>query len=172
MSYNYTLRYRTFDQLMSEVTIDFQNISLENFIEPAQLIKVAKRVNYDLGLRIMMTKEALLEVEKGRVKLPDDFFVLNFAMICDEGSVHQVFPQGTHIEERRVVPSYQETPAIIDPCTDGPVNCQVCQSNTCGCSTCNSCNSSPCGCIVPAACSATPDYNPLVPYKLQDYNLE
>ena len=77
MSYNYTLKYRTFDDLLGEVTQDFQNIDLENFIEPHQLIKVAKRVNYDLGLRIMMTKETLLEVEKGRVKLPDDFFTLN-----------------------------------------------------------------------------------------------
>ena len=69
MSYNYTLKYRTFDQLLSDVQVDFQNYSLQNMIEPQTLIKVAKRVNYDLGLRIMMTKEALLEVEKGRVKI-------------------------------------------------------------------------------------------------------
>jgi hypothetical protein len=165
--YNYTIKYRTFDQLLSEVSMDFQNIDLENFIEPHQLIKVAKRVNYDLGLRIMMTKEALLDVEKGRVKLPDDFFVLNYAMICDEGSmVLGPYPQGTHIEERKIVPAYQETPAVINPCTDGPVNCQVCQSTVCGCGTCNSCQPTPCSCTtppVPAACSTTP-YNPLVPY--------
>ena len=127
------------------------------------MIKVAKRVNYDLGLRIMMTKEALLEVEKGRVKLPDDFFTLNFAMICDEGSISTVLPQGTHIEERKIIPPYQETQAIISPCTDGVVNCQTCQS--CGCGTCTSCSPSPCGCspVIPAAC-ATESYNPLVPY--------
>jgi hypothetical protein len=158
MSYNYTLRYRTFDQLLSEVTMDFQNLDLENFIEPHQLIKVAKRVNYDLGLRIMMTKEALLDVEKGRVKLPDDFFVLNYGMICDERTVSTVFPQGTHIEERKIIPSYKETPAYISPCTDGTVNCQVCQQCTC--------EAAPCGCgtpVVPAACSAGP-YNPLIPF--------
>lgn len=166
MSYNYTLKYRTFDQLLSEVSMDFQNLDLENYIEPHQLIKVAKRVNYDLGLRIMMTKEALLDVEKGRVKLPDDFFVLNYAMICDEGSVHTVFPQGTHIEERKIVPNYQETPGVISPCTDGTVNCQVCQTDLCSCGSCNTCAPTPCGCApspVPAACSASP-YNPLVPY--------
>lgn len=157
MSYNYTLKYRTFNQLLSDIEVDFQNISLENFIEPQQLIKVAKRVNYDLGLRIMMTKETLLEVEKGRVKLPDDFFTLNYAMICDEGSITTVFPQGTHIEERKIIPNYQETPAYISPCTDGVVNCQKCQqpANDCGCG----CATPP----VPAACSSTP-YNPLVPY--------
>lgn len=156
MSYNYTLRYRTFDDLLSEVSMDFQNIDLENFIEPHQLIKVAKRINYDLGLRIMMTKETILEVEKGRVKLPDDFFTLNYAMICDEGSVTTAMPQGTHIEERPFIPQYQETLSNISACTDGTVNCRVCQqpSANCGC---------PCDNVVPAACSAGP-YDPLIPF--------
>lgn len=168
MSYNYTLKYRRFDQLLSDVQVDFQNLSLQNMIEPQQLIKVAKRVNYDLGLRIMQTKETLLEVEKGRVKLPDDFFVLNFALICFQHTDHVVFPQGTHIEERKVIPPYQETPAVISPCTDGTVNCTKCQTQVCGCGTCNTCSPTPCGCAsqqpqVLAACSATP-FNPLVPY--------
>lgn len=162
MSYNYTVKYRRFDQLLSDVQVDFQNLSLQNMIEPQQLIKVAKRVNYDLGLRIMQTKEALLEVEKGRVRLPDDFFVLNFALICFEHTDHVVFPQGTHIEERKITPNYQETPAFISSCTDGVVNCVKCQS--CGCGTCNTCAPTPCGCNkVPTACSAGP-FNPLIPF--------
>lgn len=152
MSYNYTLKYRTFDDLLTEVNQDFQNIKLENFIEPHQLIKVAKRLNYDLGLRIMMTKEAILEVEKGRVKLPDDFFVLNYAMICDEHTTHTSMPQGTHIEERKISPKYQETPAIINPCCDGPVNCQNPPIHT----SCNTCNPSPCSCVQPVqACQSS-----------------
>lgn len=152
MSYNYTLRYKTFNQLLEEVRVDFQNYSLESFIEPQLLIKVAKRVNYDLGLRILQTKEALLEVEKGRVKLPDNFYTLNFALICDEVTVHQAVPQGTNIQE---IPLYRETPAVISACTDGTVNCQQCQQPE-PCS---------CGCApqVPTACS-TAEYNPLVPY--------
>ena len=50
------LKYRTFDMLLADVQVDFQNMTLQNMIEPQQLIKVAKRVNYDLGLRIMSTK--------------------------------------------------------------------------------------------------------------------
>ena len=42
MDYNYTLKYRTFDQLLDDVLIDFQKYSLENMIEPQQLLKVAK----------------------------------------------------------------------------------------------------------------------------------
>lgn len=154
MSYNYTLKYKTFDQLLADIQIDFQNLSLQNMIEPQQLVKIAKRVSYDLGLRVLMTKEALLDVEKGRVKLPDDFFTLNFALICDEVTVHQAMPQGTNMQEVKLVPPYQETPAVINPCTDGPVNCQSCQApvTTCGCPG-----------PTPSACS-TAEYNPLVPY--------
>lgn len=151
MSYNYTLKYKTFDQLIAEVSLDFPKYDLEHFIDNAQLIKVAKRVSYDLGLRIQMTKEALLEVEKGRVKLPDDFFTLNFALICDEQHVEVVLPQGTNIQEIPV--EYKETPPVIDGCALPTINCQKCQPNPCTCS----CEPQP------AACS-TIEYNPLVPY--------
>lgn len=155
--YNYTIKYRSFDELMSSVKVDFQGYDLEHFIEPAQLIKVAKRVNYDLGLRIGQTKEYLLEVEKGRAKLPDNFYVLNFALICDYAEDHVVYPQGTHIEERKIVPPYQETPNYISSCTNGTVNCTVCQQpivdTGCGCAKPS----------IPAACSSEP-YNPLIPF--------
>jgi len=137
MSYNYTLRYRTFDQLLDACRIDFTQYDLTNYIEPQQLIKVAKRVSYDLGLRIMMTKETLLEVKKGKVRLPADFFVLNYALVCDNVTVHQPVSQGTFIEERPLIlPTYKPIgPAIIDPCTDGTVNCHTCgiPCNTCTC---------------------------------------
>ena len=71
MDFNYTLRYRTFDQLLEDVTVDFNTFALENMIEPQTLIKVARRLNYDLGLRINQTKEVVLEVCHGKVKLPD-----------------------------------------------------------------------------------------------------
>ena len=134
MTYNYTLRYKTFNQLLDEVSVDFQNYDLENYIEPATLIKVAKRVNYDLGLRIFQTKEAILEVEKGRVKLPDNFYVLNFALVCDEYTVYSPTPQGTWIEERPYIAPYQETTPIINSCEIGPVNCQNCGNIDCSCS--------------------------------------
>lgn len=76
------LQYRTFDQLLDEVATDFITYSNEGMIEPAQLIKVAQRVNYDLGLRIHGTKEKVLDIEKRKTKLPDDFYVLNYAYLC------------------------------------------------------------------------------------------
>jgi hypothetical protein len=135
MGFNYTLKYRTFDQLLDDVQVDFQNLSLQNMIEPQQLIKVVKRVSNDLGLRIFMTKEALLEVNKGRVKLPDNFHVLNYAMVCDEMTIQEPLIQGTNIQEVPMIPTYKQTSSVIDVCAAPTVNCQSCgiPTNTCGC---------------------------------------
>ena len=52
-------KYRTFDSLMEDVSIDFSTYALDGMIDPAQLIKVATRVNYDLGIRIHRTKQVV-----------------------------------------------------------------------------------------------------------------
>ncbi len=107
MNYNYTLKYRTFDQLLADAQMDLSGYDLQGQIAPAQLIKVALRVNYDLGLRIQMTKEAMLQVEKGKVKLPDGFNVMNYGLICGEHTETFVPPQGTHTESLNpVVPKF------------------------------------------------------------------
>lgn len=134
MSYNYTLSYRRFDQVLDDIRVDFKTYELENLLEPQELIKVAKRVNYDLGLRINKTSEKLLEICKGNVKLPDDFFTLNYALVCDEVTETQGMPQGTWIEERPFITPYQEVPKTIDLCVPATVNCTKCNSpSPCGC---------------------------------------
>ncbi len=153
MSYNYTLKYRTFDQVLEDIHVDFQNYNLENMIEPQQLIKVVKRCNYDLGLRIYKTKEAVLELTRGKVKLPDDFYVLNFATVCDEVTYFNPTPQGTWIEDRPLITPYQEVPANIDLCAAPTVNCTKCNPEPCNCTPCST--TSPCETAV---------YNPLEPY--------
>lgn len=105
MNYNYTLKYRTFESLLEDVKIDLRSLTLQNKIEPAQLVKVAMRINYDLGLRINMTKEAILEVEKGRVRLPEDFFVMNFALAVNQGYDLIVPAQGTNVQD--VTPTWR-----------------------------------------------------------------
>ena len=50
-------KYRTFDSLMEDVSIDFSTYALEGMIDAAQLIKVATRVNYDLGLKYIELKK-------------------------------------------------------------------------------------------------------------------
>lgn len=92
------LKYRTFDELLSEVSTDFIQYNNEGMIEPGQLIKVAQRVNYDLGLRIHGTKEKILDIVKNKTRLPDDFYVLNYAMLCGKYTVQQPTLQGRQTE--------------------------------------------------------------------------
>jgi hypothetical protein len=141
--YNYTLKYRTFDELVSDVAMDFEKFDIEGMIQPQTLIKIARKVNYDLGLRIYQTKEVVLEVEKGFVKLPDDFYVFNFGLICGEYEEKVLLPQGTHVEERYLTPDYKWQPDTIDTCTD--------QTATPTCQTCNA-STDPCNCTVPTPC--------------------
>jgi hypothetical protein len=91
-------KYRTFDELLNEVATDFVQYNNEGMIEPGQLIKVAQRVNYDLGLRIHGTKEKILDIEKKKTKLPDDFYVLNYAMLCGHYTVLQPILHGRQTE--------------------------------------------------------------------------
>jgi len=113
---NYTLKYRTFNQLLEDVTIDFNTFALENMIEPQQLIKLVKKINYDLGLKVNQTKEVILEISHGKVKLPDDFYVLNNAMICGkytENVGYDGLASGTTMQE---IP-YTPFPDDVEPCS-------------------------------------------------------
>lgn len=76
------VKYRTFDELLDSVRIDLHVQEAEGFIEPQQLIKVARNVNYELGLKVNPNREKLIELQRGKAKLPLDFYVLNFAVIC------------------------------------------------------------------------------------------
>ena len=96
--------YRTFSQLMEDVSIDFSTYALEGLIEPQQLIKVAQRVNYDLGLRIHRTKEVIIDIEHGRGQLPVDFKYVNYAFRCGSYKISASLPSGTHVETTNDVP--------------------------------------------------------------------
>lgn len=78
------VQYRTFNDLLDSVKLDMKSYDLEGMIDPQQLIKVAMRVNYELGLKVNPSRAKAIEVHKGKAKLPPDFYVLNFAMICED----------------------------------------------------------------------------------------
>lgn len=113
------LKYRTFDQLLSDVIVDLPTIYQEGLMEPAQLIKIAQRVTYDLGLWIHQQKTAMLEVERQKARLPNDFYVLNFAMLCQHYHVEEPVITGTQTEEVLLCP----LPENIDPCDCNPKPC-------------------------------------------------
>lgn len=121
MAHNWTLKYRTFDQLLADVAGDFKKYQMQDLIDPQDMVKVVKRVNYDLGLRIHTVKEKVLEVEKNKVRLPNDLYILDFALVLGSYQVREYMPQGTNIQERIVgaVPNYKEAPPeVVDLCTD------------------------------------------------------
>ena len=122
-------KYRTFDQLYNDVVVDFATYNIEGFIDPGQLIKVATRVNYDLGLRIHRTKEVVLDIEHGKARLPYDFAFLNYAFRCGSYSIADRMPSGTHIETFNDVP-YVPAPGESGPCGD-PECRDVCVIKTC-----------------------------------------
>ena len=156
MDFNYTLKYRTFDQLLEDVTIDLNTFALENMIEPQTLIKLARKLNYELGLRINQTKEVLLDVCHHKVKLPDDFYVWNYAMICGEHTENVGYggmQGGTNIQE---VP-YKEFPNTVDTCAVETVNCRPCNSNPCN-------HTAACDLNHPIVDPADVAYDPLNPY--------
>jgi hypothetical protein len=156
MDFNYTIKYRSFNQLLEDVSVDFNTLALENMIEPQTLIKLAKKLNFDLGLRINQQKEVILEVCHGKVKLPDDFYTFNFAFICGaftESVGYDGYASGTNIQE---VP-YVEVPSTVDQCALPTVNCRTCNSNPCN-------HTAACDLNHPIVDPIPTEYDPLNPY--------
>lgn len=77
------VKYRSFDELLDSVKIDLKHYDLEGLIDPQQLIKVAIKVNYELGLKINPSRSKAITIQKGKGRLPLDFDVLNFALLCE-----------------------------------------------------------------------------------------
>lgn len=77
-------KYRTFDDLLDSVKIDLYTWDLEGLINPQQLIKVALRVNYDLGVKIQRTLSRTIEIKDGKGKLPEGLDILNYALVCED----------------------------------------------------------------------------------------
>lgn len=122
-------KYKTFNQLLDDVSVDFSNYAMDGMLEPQQLIKVATRINYDLGLKINRTKQIILDVEHSKAKLPWDFAFLNYAFICGEYTVRMDMPSGTHVDTTNPVP-YVPDPGFTGPCAD-PTCSDVCVITPC-----------------------------------------
>lgn len=109
-------KYRTFDELLESVKVDFNTYDMEGMIEPQQLIKVAIRVNYDLGIRIQRNNARIIDVENGKAKLPSDFSTLCYAAVCGNYKINNTMPAGTHIDTTQ--PKYTPDPGYTGPCDD------------------------------------------------------
>lgn len=79
------IQYRTFDELMSAVASDMKSFDLEGFLDPGDFIKIAQRINKELTVKINPEKDTVLHIEKGRCRLPTDFYMVNYAVQCVGG---------------------------------------------------------------------------------------
>src|SRR5437868_730375 len=93
------IKYRTLDELLSDIAIDLPVQERESMIEPAQLIKVVQRINYELGLKLTQNRFTILDICDGVAKLPDDFSVMNFAMLSYQYNKVQKIITGTQRED-------------------------------------------------------------------------
>jgi hypothetical protein len=122
-------KYRTFDQLLEDVKVDFSTYDLEGMIRTEQLIKVATRVNYDLGLKIHQSKEVIIDAEHNKAQLPSDFKSLNYAFVCSNYRIVNTNPSGTHTDTTQ--PKWVPEPGQPNVCTT-PEDCEnVCVVKTC-----------------------------------------
>lgn len=113
--------YITFDELMASVESDFAVYSRNALINRGNYIKVVRKVNHDLGLKIFKEKEAVLNIENYKADLPVDFLYLQMALGCGEIKMFGT-PSiyGTHTQEREV-PATCTTPdkACLNSNCDG-----------------------------------------------------
>lgn len=117
------LQYITFEELLNSVRTDFRSYELEGLIEPMELIKIAIKVNYDLGLKINSTKETIIDIDNGLAKLPADFDTMNFALLCY--NYHTVTPTiGSGLETQEIVLSNTLTSGCT-PCEIDHTPCPV-----------------------------------------------
>lgn len=82
MANKYLLKYRTWDELLADASMDLKKYAVNGLIDPAPLIKIAMLINKKLGNKLRPVKEAVLHVEKGRVRLPADFHLLQHGFMC------------------------------------------------------------------------------------------
>jgi hypothetical protein len=116
--YDYKIKYRTLDQLISAVADDWPGYDAENLIDPSQLIKVVRRINKQLGLRITKTRESIITFDNWLVNVPDDLQYLNFALVCGRYVYSYPLPQGVHTENVDVDCSNGCTDVFITPFGD------------------------------------------------------
>jgi hypothetical protein len=96
------LKYKTFDELIASIEGDLEIYSENNLIDSASLIKHAKYVNADLGLKLNKVQECDIQITNYKADLPNDFFSAIHAVaynIRSMGKVHGFSIPGTQTIE-------------------------------------------------------------------------
>jgi hypothetical protein len=120
-----SLSYRTFDELMDGVRIDLMAYQSHGDIDVASLIKVATRINYELGLRIHQPKETMLEIRNGRAALPADYHQMLIALSCYNYTHVQNAPWNGNVKLEEVYQTGAPQPSTCPCWTVVSTGCQT-----------------------------------------------
>jgi hypothetical protein len=100
---------------MAGVESDLRNYADAGLFDRADYIKVARKVNSDLGLKIYTENDAIIQVKDYKSTLPADFLYLQLAMACDVSYVK--VPKIRGIQTEAHSSSEENVPLdIINPC--------------------------------------------------------
>ncbi len=95
------ISYITFDQLMASVESDLPSYADNGMINRGTCIKIVRKVNESIGLKINQERETLVTIKNYKADVPDDFMSLQLALTCGEVQEYTLTGAilGTHTEE-------------------------------------------------------------------------
>lgn len=120
------LRYKNFDQLMAGIESDLYTFADEGYFDRGKFIKEARRVNADLGLKINIEREEVLDVKDHVALLPPDFMFLQLAVACHVGTIRIPDMEGAKTESHSIEFPLENRSCSFGKCDsancDGPCN--------------------------------------------------
>lgn len=111
------LNYMTLNQLMASVESDMKKYADNGMIDRGDIIKVVRKVNEDIGLKIYREREAIIEICDFKGELPLDFMSLQMAVACTIEHAYigpSVF--GTHTYETNIPVTPYSNATCLNEC--------------------------------------------------------
>lgn len=116
------LKYKSFDQLMVTVESDLSKFADEGYIDRALYLKVIRTVNAELGLKINMERETMLDVRNHTALLPEDFQFLQLALATHTEFIRVPRPMGAQTEAHTIEVPVENKGCSLNSCQTG--DCQ------------------------------------------------
>lgn len=141
-------KYRTVTSLIADCKNDLKSYDNKGKIDTSELIKIARKCNYEIGFKLNQTKETIIELNRGKIKLPEDFMKYNFGLLLLEGEVTFQTPLSMTPITEKEVGYVSKASSDIDMCADIKISGDIPLE-----SECNPCCQYPESCEV--ACDGT-----------------
>jgi len=120
----YTLRkYIDASEVFNRVSSSLKSYFDSDLVIIDEYYKVIDHCNATLGFKINPTKEAMLTIESGSAVLPDDFLLLDLALVVDTQKVIHHFPQIKTETLTGVCPTAEELSIVDNPCCSFKLKC-------------------------------------------------